>query len=99
MSQEHIRVIARITAQPGKEAQLEAILKQLIAPTRDEAGCVSYQLLRQQGDKTEYTFVEEWRSNAAIDAHFETPHLQQALVQVADLLACAPDIRRYTIVA
>lgn len=98
MSQQHVRVIARITAQPGKEAQLEAILRALVTPTRDEAGCISYQLLRHQGDNTEYTFVEEWQSNAAIDAHFETPHLQNALLQVADLLACAPDIRRYAVV-
>lgn len=97
MSQPTVRVIARITAQPGKEAELDTILRALIAPTRQEAGCISYQLLRHQTDTTEFTFVEEWQSDAAIDAHFETPHLQNALAQVAELLACAPDIRRYAI--
>lgn len=97
MSLPPVRVIARITAQPGKEAELESILRALITPTRQEAGCISYQLLRHQSDVTEFTFVEEWQSDAAIDAHFETPHLQNALAQASELLACAPDIRRYTI--
>lgn len=99
MSQDHIRVVARITAQPGKEKALEQILMALIAPTRAEAGCISYQMLRHQDDPTEFTFVEQWRSNADIDAHFGTPHLQRALTDAAELLACAPDIRRYVLVA
>lgn len=97
MSLTPVRVIARITAQPGKEAELETVLRALIAPTRQESGCISYQLLRHQSDATEFTFVEEWKSDAAIDAHFETSHLQNALAQAAALLACAPDIRRYVI--
>lgn len=98
MYQSHVRVVARIVALPDKESQLESVLRALIGPTRAEAGCVSYQLLRQQNDPTEFTFVEEWVNDAAIDAHFETLHLQTALQQVADLLASAPDIRRYTII-
>lgn len=97
MSQNSMRVVARITALPGKEKALEAVLTALVAPTREEPGCLGYQLLRHESDATEFTFVEEWRDNAAIDAHFETPHLKTALQQAAELLACAPDIRRYRV--
>lgn len=99
MSQEIIRVVARITAHAGKEKALEHVLTALLAPTRAEAGCISYQLLLNQDDTTDFTFIEQWRSNTAIDEHFGTTHLQQALTDAAEFMACAPDIRRYRLIA
>lgn len=46
-----------------------------------------------------FTFVEEWASDAAIEAHLSTPHVQSAFSKVHSLLANDPDIRRYVITA
>ena len=34
-----------------------------------------------------------------ITAHFGTPHIQQALAEITSLLAQAPDIQKYTLLA
>ncbi len=94
-----IRVIARITAQAGKIGEMKSILQDLVGPTLRDDGCISYQLLQNINDLADFTFVEEWASEAAIAAHMATPHIQMALSQVQSLLADEPDIRLYAIVA
>ena len=94
-----LRVVARITARPDTVAETQALLTGLIAPTRAEDGCISYMLLQNNADLADFTFVEEWESGAALDAHLRTPHLAAALEKIPALLAAAPDIRRYSVVA
>jgi quinol monooxygenase YgiN len=93
-----IRVVARIVARKEKADQVRDILAGLVDPTRSEAGCISYVLLQNKTDLTDFTFVEEWKNDGAIDAHMRTPHIVQALMKLPDLIAAAPDIRRYTVV-
>jgi len=95
MSNTTVHVIARITAQPAQVQKLHTLLQNLLEPTRKEPGCIRYQLLWNSVDPTDFTFVEEWADAAALDTHLMTTHLQNALAQAHDLLATAPDIRRY----
>ncbi len=93
-----VSVVARIVAKPDKVEELRSVLMGLIAPTRNEAGCISYQLLQNKNDPCDFTFVEEWTSDPAIDAHFMTTHVREALAKAAVLLASNPDIRKYSVV-
>jgi quinol monooxygenase YgiN len=92
------RVVARIKAKPEKVEEVRALLSGLIEPTRKESGCVGYELLQNREDSTDFTFVEEWASDAAFKQHFETEHLRHALSKVPELTAENPDIRTYTVV-
>ena len=98
MPDQGVRVVARIVARPGKMEELLAVLHDLVEPTRKEPGCVTYELLQNKTDPTDFTFVEEWRSEEALDAHLQSPHLQEARLRLPDLSAADPDIRRYTVV-
>ena len=93
-----VRVVARVVARPGKIEELRAVLQGLIEPTRRESGCVTYELLQNTADPTDFTFVEEWSSEAELDAHLQSAHLRNARSRLSDLVAAAPDIRRYTVV-
>lgn len=93
-----VRVVARVVARPGKVEELRALLRGLVEPTRREPGCVTYELLQNKTDPTDFTFVEEWRSEADLDAHLQSEHLRQARSRLSDLVAADPDIRRYTVV-
>lgn len=96
MSKTTISVVARIIARPDCVQKLRAVLLGLLEPTRKEPGCISYQLLWNKVDPTDFTFVEEWADDDALGTHLTTPHVQNALVQAQSLLAVAPDIRRYS---
>ncbi|MBF2098562.1 MAG: antibiotic biosynthesis monooxygenase [Gloeomargaritaceae cyanobacterium C42_A2020_066] len=90
-----IRVVARVVAQPQAVTQLHNLLVTLVAETRQEVGCLQYDLLRNLDDPTEFTFVETWASVADLERHLNAPHLQAALAQIPHWVAAGPDIRRY----
>jgi quinol monooxygenase YgiN len=94
-----LRVVAHVTARPDTIEQTKELLLSIIGPTREEAGCVSYQLHVNNANPAEFTLIEEWASDGALDEHFTRPHMQAAFARVPDLLAAPPDIRRYSIIA
>jgi len=95
MAEDTLRVIARIKARPNKVGELLSVLISLLEPTRKEPGCLSYTLLQNNEDPTDFTFVEEWQGNAALESHFTTKHFKDALITLPNLLAAEPEIRRY----
>jgi len=99
MSQEGtIHVIALFVAAPGKEDELERVLTELIEPTRREAGCIRYELVRGLGRSAEFAFVEEWESVATLDAHAVSAHLKAMQAKVPGLLAAPASVERYRLV-
>jgi len=94
-----IRIIARLIARPDAIDALRAECLAMLQPTRKEAGCVRYELLANIANPADFTFVEEWADQAAIDAHMQTPHLKAVLVDSAPLVACPVDVRFLTAAA
>ena len=94
-----MKVILRLTAKPDKVEELKGVLAALAGPTRREPGCISYEIFQNNADPCDFAFVEEWRDQAAIDAHWASPHIQEALAKGVPLLAAPPDDRRYTKIA
>lgn len=94
-----VHVIARLISKPDTIEQTLEVLLSIIGPTRAEDGCILYELFQNNSDPTDFTFVEEWTNDAALDAHLESPHLIDAKTKLGDLLAIEPDIRRYTLLA
>ncbi len=99
MAENSLRVVARIVAKPDKVDEVRALLSGLIEPTRAEGGCVSYELLQNRADPTDFTFVEEWRDDSALESHFNTGHIKGALARFQELAAEPLDLRRYRSVA
>ena len=95
MAEDTLRVIARIKARPNKVSELLSVLSALVEPTRKEPGCLSYILLQNNEDPTDFAFVEEWQSNMALESHFMTKHFKDAMITLPNLLAAEPEIRRY----
>jgi quinol monooxygenase YgiN len=71
-----IAATTRIHGLPGRERELEAHLLSLAAPTRAEAGCVTYDLYRAPEAPHEFLRFEVWTSGAALEAHKQTPHIR-----------------------
>jgi len=99
MSKPTLRVVARLVAFPDKVAELKSLLLSIIEPTRQEQGCIKYELLQNQADPTDFTFVEEWESAALLEVHLASTHIQAAVQQLDGLAVAPPDIRRYELLA
>jgi quinol monooxygenase YgiN len=92
-------IITRITALPGQEDKLKALLLELIEPTRQEAGCIRYNLLQSCVTPTEFTLLEEWESKELFEAHLDSAHVQEAFLEGGQLLVAPPEIRHYHFLA
>jgi len=93
-----IRVVAHLTSKPETVEETRKVLEAFIDPTRAEDGCILYVLMQNNDDPTDFTFVEEWESNETLDAHLESPHISAFKERSSELLACDPEIRRYTLI-
>lgn len=93
-----VRVVALFKSKPGRSEDLKNFLSALIPPTRRETGCLRYELHQNAADPSDFVFLEEWESHAAIDAHMQSSHVQAALPRVGEFLEADPDIRRYSLV-
>ncbi|MDQ7990421.1 MAG: putative quinol monooxygenase [Candidatus Dactylopiibacterium sp.] len=79
--------IAVLTARPDRADALEAALKALVPPSRQEPGNLEYALFRLRETPEVFHVRESWRDQAALDAHVATPHFQALAGRMDALLA------------
>ena len=89
----NVTVVATFEARPGKEAELKQLLLGLLAPTRQEAGCLNYDLHSAPSHPAKFLFHETWTSQELLDAHLTSPHLAALLPRVGELCVAGPDIQ------
>jgi quinol monooxygenase YgiN len=92
MSAKIVTVIATFKSKPGKETELKAALTALVAPTRQEAGCLNYDLHILPEDPAKFLFHENWTSRAQLDAHLQSAHIKGLLPRVDALCVAFPEI-------
>ncbi len=64
-----LRIVARMRAADGKADTLVEHMKTLVMATREEPGCIQYDLHRGIEDPNILVFVEEWETEALWRAH------------------------------
>ena len=94
-----LTVVAEMTAQPGKEAELRSALLACIEPTRSEAGCVEYFLHESTTSPGHFVFYENWVSAESLAEHMQTPHLVKLRSQAPDLVQGEPRILTFRRIA
>lgn len=81
-----VAVVAISTAKAGKEAELEAALRALIEPTRNDRGFITYDLHRDIQDPRTFVFVETWESLEDLQLHGKAAHIEAFRVKSGDLV-------------
>ena len=71
-----LTVVAKIRAAKGKADALAALLKEQVAAVmKAEPGCLVYRPHRSTKDPDVFVFYEQYKDDAAFDAHRKAPHL------------------------
>ena len=91
---QQVEVVAFIEVEPGQEAVLEEAAQACITHTRQEAGCLDYTLHRDRAEASRFVFIETWETEAALDAHMRTPHLQAFLAVAGRAARRQPIVHR-----
>jgi quinol monooxygenase YgiN len=92
MNAKTLTVLAQIKAKPGAEGQVRQELLSLVAPSRQDAGCINYDLHQAQDNPALFLFHENWASKAHLDAHLQKPDLQAVLARVGQMAAEPPQV-------
>ena len=98
MLENGVRVVAHFVAKPESVEDVKRALIGMVDPTRAETGCVTYELLQNLDDPTDFTFVEEWTSQANLDRHAGSEHIRTGRELVKAHLAKPSDVRVYALV-
>ncbi len=77
--------IAILTAKPGKEADLESLLRGMVKPSRAEPGNLHWDIWRVQDQPAQFVLNELYKDDAGLAAHRITPHFQNYLAKIGDL--------------
>jgi quinol monooxygenase YgiN len=86
-----IGVVATITIQEGKSEIFEQAFLALAEQVRlNEPGNIFYILHRSKTDPQVYKVLEQYHSQADLDAHGKTAHFNEANKVLAPLVAAAP---------
>jgi quinol monooxygenase YgiN len=86
-------VIAKAKAKPGREEELERELRESIAPSHAEPGCLRFALHRSTEDPTVLVAVERWASKDAWDAHMASPHIRRVMETTPELMDGPPEVQ------
>jgi quinol monooxygenase YgiN len=64
-------------AKTGNESQVSAIFAKLTEESRKEPGCVMYLVHRHKTDARRFFVYEQYKDDAALEAHRASPHFLQ----------------------
>ena len=92
-----IIVAGTVTFDPAKRSVLEAAFDNMRAATLKEPGCLEYQAYGDRKDPGSVLIFEKWESDAALRAHFATPHMAAFGAAIAQAGITASAVKRYEV--
>ncbi len=79
-------IFARFHARPGEEDAVDTALRDVVGPSREEAGCLSIQAFRAVRDPRLFYIHSRWVDEAAFDRHADLPHTVRFIERVQALI-------------
>jgi len=87
-------IFARFNAREGQEAAVEACLREVVAPSRAEAGCLAIAAYRCVRNPRLFWIHSRWIDEAAFETHVEQPHTVRFVERVQELIDHPLDVTR-----
>ena len=92
-----ITVAGRVFIKPELRAKAVAAATRMVQATQKESGCLQYHFYADLEDENILHVFEEWDTQEALDAHFNTPHMAEFAESLPEILAAEPKIMRYAV--
>lgn len=80
---------------PAQRARALEVAGAMAAASSAENGCVAYGFWSDPANETRFRVFEEWESAAALDAHFQTPHMATFIAELGTLGVSSAEVWRY----
>ena len=76
----------RLHAREGEETVLEAALREVMARSREEAGCLDFHIFRSMRDRRLFFIHSKWLDDRAFAEHGQLLHTREVLTRVDPLV-------------
>jgi quinol monooxygenase YgiN len=96
-SDSRVMIIAKLSVKPEKAVDFIEAAREIIEKSNLESGCIYYQLYQDPYDNSKFVFVEEYKNQAAVDAHFAADYFKSFGDGIADLLLGPSEIKIVTV--
>jgi len=87
-------VFVRLVARAGEERAAEGALREVMGPSREEPGCLSFHLFRSMRNPRLFYIHSRWVDEAAFQRHAELAHTKRFLERVDALLEQPREVAR-----
>lgn len=78
-------VLAKAKVGEGALDAARGAIADMVAASNAEEGCIAYAFTQDLGDPSILHIVEKWQDDAALAAHFATPHMAAFGAAIAGL--------------
>lgn len=90
-------VVGEIHGLVGRAAELAELLRETQEHARTEPGCIAYAFAQVVAEPGRYLVVQEWRDEAALEAHYASPAFRRYQERVGELLARPSEVRLHRV--
>ncbi|MGL4828499.1 MAG: putative quinol monooxygenase [Vibrio sp.] len=91
-----IHLTATLHAKADYIQIVRQLAQEMLAPTRQELGCVRYELFEQQTTEGVFLFQEQFVDHTSFDKHCQSEHFQKFLTALDGLLVDKPILQFYS---
>lgn len=79
----NLTIVAKLVVKKESIERAKGVLLKMVEPTRNESGCIMYNLHQDNDDPAVFLFYENWASIACFEAHKNSEHYK-AYVRALD---------------
>jgi len=73
----YITVVSKCRCRPGKSNEYISALNEFLGPSREEEGCISYDVYQDTQDSQNFIFHEIWKDQEAVSIHINSSHFKR----------------------
>ncbi len=77
-----VKVVAKSFGKEDKLEEILVLIKELVAKTVIEEGCIKYEIYQDKKDPRIMIMIEEWESEEALNKHMASEHFKRIVPQM-----------------
>ena len=89
-----IHVVADLRFRDNYLEEVLQLLNKMVNDTRQEEGCVSYELVQDLKDKGRFFTIEVWENQQDIDRHLDSAGIKSMMEKAQPFFAAEPAIHQ-----
>jgi quinol monooxygenase YgiN len=90
-------VAGTVRVRPERRDEAVRVALTMARATQAESGCRTYRFYADLEEPAVFFIFEEWESEEALGAHFQTEHMAAFQAALPELVSGPPDIRFYNV--